>query len=439
MHSDGIQIVVYGRDFHSGLRHGEHRLRRIQVIQDHVFRHDLPVVKALAFDLVGLDDNELALQGCIGLGIFHIGLAAVHRDAQQLLILCDGGHRRIRHDKGGLFRILVKHSNIAVVHFPTVEHIARAVVCLDGDGLALNGGVLVCSAELHADLVQSLEHSLQGHFSSGHRKPEGLVLQLLLRQAVHTGHFPVAELLACGGRACRCNDLIALDSLSRGSAIDGVGALIHRDGEQLLVACRQHHILVRHGEGGFLAVHTAQGDIALPPHKLIARTGIGLHGDGLACVGLVIRHIHGCIGQGNRPRRNGRNVHSICFCVDGRTTRVNRHAALSIRVDVLAAGIDDAACHAARALVLDGDRDRALDRNIAPHDVVTIPLTRDRHRGGPFHRHIAGHGGAFFRSNFHLAVTADLNIAEDGNIGLGRDLDVLCICDRQFASYSCFT
>ena len=134
-----------------------------------------------------------------------------------------------------------------------------------------------------------------------------------------------------------------------------------------------------------------------------------------------------------------RNVHSIFVYVDGRSIRVNRRAVLGIRVDVLAAGIDDAACHAARALVLDGDRDRALDRNIAPHDVETIPLTRDRHLGGLFHRHIAGHGGAFFRSNFHLAVTADLNIAEDGNIGLGRDLDVLCIYDRQFASYSCFT
>ena len=134
-----------------------------------------------------------------------------------------------------------------------------------------------------------------------------------------------------------------------------------------------------------------------------------------------------------------RNVHSIFVYVDGLTTRVDRRAAHRIKVDVLAAGIDDAACHAARTLVLDGDSGRALDRNIAPHDVVTIPLTRDRHRGGPFHRHIAGHGGAFFRSNFHLAVTADLNIAEDGNIGLGRDLDVLCICDRQFASYSCFT
>ena len=134
-----------------------------------------------------------------------------------------------------------------------------------------------------------------------------------------------------------------------------------------------------------------------------------------------------------------RNVHSICFCVDGLTTRVDRRAVHRIRVDVLAAGIDDAACHAARAMVLDDDSGRARDRNIAPHDVVTIRLTRDCYRGGLFHRHIAGHGGAFFRSNFHLAVTADLNIAEDGNIGLGRDLDVLCICDRQFAAYSCFT
>ena len=134
-----------------------------------------------------------------------------------------------------------------------------------------------------------------------------------------------------------------------------------------------------------------------------------------------------------------RNVHSIFVYVDGLTTRVDRRAVLSIRVDVLAAGIDDAACHAARAIVLDDDSGRARDRNIAPHDVVTIPLTRDCYRGGPFHRHIAVHGGASSRSNFHLAVTADLNIAEDGNIGLGRDLDVLCICDRQFAAYSCFT
>ena len=115
------------------------------------------------------------------------------------------------------------------------------------------------------------------------------------------------------------------------------------------------------------------------------------------------------MGQGNRPRHNGRNVHSTCFCVDGRI-RVNTRAVLRIRVDVLSAGIVDASCHAARAIVPDGDRDRALDLNIVRHDVA-ITLTRDRHLGGLFHRHIVGHGVAFFTSNFHLAVTADLNSA----------------------------
>ena len=518
-----MQIVVFGRDFHSGLRHDELRLRCALIIQDHVSRHDLPVVKELAFDLVGLDDNRFTLQGCIGHIIFHISLAAVHRDAQQLLILCDGGHRLIRHDKGGLFLILFSHSNIAVVHFPAVEHIARAALCRDLNGLALNGGVLVCSAELHVDLVQSLEHSLQGHFPSGHRKLKGLVLQLLLRQAVHTGHFPVAELLACGGRVCRCDDLIALDSLSRGSAIDGVGAPIHRDGldclvlrfhdhialehlegglialgvceghtavlhypvvelatrdgvgrngdlsalyclrqrcnalfcrdgVQLIVACLQLHILVRHGECGSVVCCAANQlcirDAAdnLPPHELVALSGtvIGGHSDRLVCIGradVCAAHFAGAIRYSNRMCRYrcDAQIAGGKMVFDGVARRVMCSAAFFGVVFVACAGIDDAACHAARALVLDGDRDRALDRNIAPHDVETIPLTRDRHLGGLFHRHIAGHGGAFFRSNFHLAVTADLNIAEDGNIGLGRDLDVLCIYDRQFASYSCFT
>ena len=68
--------------------------------------------------------------------------------------------------------------------------------------------------------------------------------------------------------------------------------------------------------------------------------------------------------------------------------------------------------------------------------MVNIILTRDRYLGGPFHRHIVGHGLAFSRSNFYLAVTADLNSAEDGKTVWVRDLDVLCICDRQFAKYN---
>ena len=278
-----MQIVVYGRDLHSGLRHGEPRLRCVQIIQDHFSRYDLPVVKALAINRVGLNDNKFALQGCIGLGIFHIGLAAVHRDAQQLLILCDGGHRRIRHDKGGLFRILVKHSNIAVVHFPTVEHIARAALGRDGDGLALNGGFLVCSAELHADLVQSLEHSLQGHFPSGHRKLEGLVLQLLLRQAVHTGHFPVAELLACGGRVCRCNDGVALFGCRCGAAIDGKGAAFNGDAVEFLVLCLYLHVFTLHGKGRGRALGIGQLHVfSLVDHpavKHVARAVVSSNGD----------------------------------------------------------------------------------------------------------------------------------------------------------------
>ena len=347
----------------------------------------------------------------------------------------------------------------------------------------------------------------------GHLELDDRRLHLILRQ-LNARCRPARKLLARRCILCRCDDLIALDSLSRGSAIDGVGAPIHRDGldrlvlrfhdhialehlegghialgvceshaavlhypvvelatrdgvgrngdlralyclrqrcyalfcrdgVQLIVACLQLHILVRHGECGSVVCCAANQlcirDAAdnLPPHELIARSGtvIGGHSDRLACIGLVIRHIHGCMGQGNRPRHNGRNVHSICFCVDGRI-RVNRHAVLSIRVDVLAAGIDDAVCHAARALVLDGDRSMARDRNIARHNVVSITLTRDRHLGGLFHRHIAGHGVAFFTSNFHLAVTADLNSVEDGTIVLARNLDARCIRDRQFAKYN---
>ena len=240
------------------------------------------MVKALAFDLVGLDDNKFTLQGCIGHGIFHTSLAAVHRDAQQLLILCDGGHRRIRHDKGGLFRVLVFHSNIAVVHFPAVEHIARAALCRDLNSLALNGGVLVCSAELHADLVQSLEHSLQGHFPFGHRKLKGHVLQLLLRQAVHTGHFPVAELLACGGRVCRCNDGVAPFGCRCGAAIDGKGAAFNGNAVEFLVNGLHLHVRALHGNSRSHVLFVFQLRIALenlPAGKLIARTRIRSNGN----------------------------------------------------------------------------------------------------------------------------------------------------------------
>ena len=284
---------------------------------------------------------------------------------------------------------------------------------------------------------------LSGHgdVGLGHLERNGLARLVIFEVRVRALDLPAGELFAFGD----------IGSHGNFRARDAGGnvrlCIVGGDGEQLIVACLQLHILVRHGEGGSVVCCAADQlsirDAAdnLPPHELVALSGtvIGGHSDGLACIGLVIRHIHGCMGQGNSPRHNGRNVHSICFCVDGRTTRVDTRAVLSSRVDVLAAGIDDAACHAARAIVPDDDSGRARDRNIAPHDVVTIRLTRDCYRGGLFHRHIAGHGGAFFRSNFHLAVTADLNIAEDGNIGLGRDLDVLCICDRQFASYSCFT
>ena len=68
--------------------------------------------------------------------------------------------------------------------------------------------------------------------------------------------------------------------------------------------------------------------------------------------------------------------------------------------------------------------------------MVSITLTRDRHLGGLFHRHIAGHGVAFFTSNFHLAVTADLNSVEDGQTVFARGLDARCIRDRQFAKYN---
>ena len=395
-----------------------------------------------------------------------------------------------------------------------LQLLREAVVRGDRDDVACSGGGLIRLAVGHGNGMQGLVLCGKLYGVLGHHELDDRRLLLFLRQG-NARCRPARKLRARRCILCRCDDLIALDSLSCGSAIDGVGALIHRDGldclvlrfhghialehlegglsalevceghaavlhfpvvelaardgvgrngdlralyclrqrchalfcrdgVQLIVACLQLHILVRHGECGSVVCCAANQlcirDAAdnLPPHELIARSGtvIGGHSDRLACIGLVIRHIHGCMGQGNSPRHNGRNVHSICFCVDGRTTRVNRHAALSSRVDVLAAGIDDAVCHAARALVLDGDRDRARDRNIARHNVVSITLTRDRHLGGLFHRHIAGHGVAFFTSNFHLAVTADLNSVEDGKIVLARDLDVLCICDRQFAKYN---
>ena len=125
---------------------------------------------------------------------------------------------------------------------------------------------------------------------------------------------------------------------------------------------------------------------------------------------------------------------------DGVNRRVDTRAVLSNRVEVPAAGIVDAVCHAAHAIVQDGDRDIARDRNIAYHDGLAIFLTRDLHPIGSIHGHAAVHGGVSSRSNFHLAVTADLNIAADGNMVFARDLDILCIRDRQVAaSYSRLT
>ena len=125
--------------------------------------------------------------------------------------------------------------------------------------------------------MQSLEHSLQGHFPSGHRKLKGHVLQLLLRQAVHTGHFPVAELLACGGRVCRCNDGIAPFGCRCGAAIDGKGAAFNGNAQQLLILCDGGHRLIRHDKGGLFLILFSHSNIAVvhfPAVEHIARTMI---------------------------------------------------------------------------------------------------------------------------------------------------------------------
>ena len=287
---------------------------------------------------------------------------------------------------------------------------------------------------------------LSGHgdVGLGHLERNGLARLVIFEVRVRALDLPAGELFACRD----------IGSHSDFRARDAGGnvrlCIVGGDGEQLIVACPQLHILVRHGECGSVVCYAADQlcirDAAdnLPPHELIARSGTVIGGDGLVCIGragVCAAHLAGAIRYRNRTCRYrcDAQIAGVKMFFDGVGRRVMCSAAFFGVVFVACAGIDDAACHAARAIVPDDDSGRARDRNIAPHDVVTIRLTRDCYRGGLFHRHIAGHGGAFFRSNFHLAVTADLNNAEDGNIGLGRDLDVLCICDRQFAAYSCFT
>ena len=148
--------------------------------------------------------------------------------------------------------------------------------------------------------MQSLEHSLQGHFPSGHRKLKGHVLQLLLRQAVHTGHFPVAELLACRGRVCRCNDGIAPFGCRCGVAIDGKGAAFNGDAVEFLVNGLHLHVRALHGNSRSHVLFVFQLRIALenlPAGKLIARTFLRSNGNfrALFCRGdicLTIYHFN---------------------------------------------------------------------------------------------------------------------------------------------------
>ena len=145
--------------------------------------------------------------------------------------------------------------------------------------------------------MQSLEHSLQGHFPSGHRKLKGHVLQLLLCQAVHTGHFPVAELLACGGRVCRCNDGVALFGCRCGVAIDGKGAAFNGNAQQLLILCDGGHRLIRHDKGGLFLILFSHSNIAVvhfPAVEHIARTMIRSNGNfrALFCRGDICRTIY---------------------------------------------------------------------------------------------------------------------------------------------------
>ena len=202
------------------------------------------MVEDLAVKIFCLDGNFGALLRSGDLLTACIGLAVFQRDGLQCLISCSQHDHAVGHDKGGLFRILVSHSNIAVVHFPTVEHIARAALSRDLNSIADDSFFNIGSAVVHGDGMQIVVYGLQGHFPFGHRKLKGLALQLLLRQAVHTGHFPVAELLACRGRVCRCNDGVALFDFRCGVAIDGKGAAFNG---KFLVNGLHLHVRVLHG------------------------------------------------------------------------------------------------------------------------------------------------------------------------------------------------
>ena len=361
--------------------------------------------------------------------------------------LVNGLHLHVRalHGNSRSHVLFVFQLRIALENLPAGKLIARTMIRSNGNFRTLFCRGDICRTIYHFNCMELCILRVQGNIAFRHLEGDPVLVDPIAQ--INAGRFPFFKLPAVLVR-CPSSDCLPRKCLSSFRAIhlDDNSSTVGVDGVVLLVIRGQSHVLVRHGKGDPVLVDLiAQINagrcpvfkdvtffVRCPSFDRLPRTCLSsfrvIHLDDNSSIVGVDGVVH-----------FRRNVHSIFVYVDGLTTRVDRRAVLSIRVDVLAAGIDDAACHAARAIVLDDDSGRARDRNIAPHDVVTIPLTRDCYRGGPFHRHIAVHGGASSRSNFHLAVTADLNIAEDGNIGLGRDLDVLCICDRQFAAYSCFT
>ena len=474
VHCSGVQVIVHSLQLHRLIRHGEGS--GLAAVQRHIARLDIPATELQllreAFvrgDLDGVackklhvvsDRNRHAAAGDRKDG------SVLQSKALGFLVHCCQGDIALRHLKGNraVFLSILCQRVIAFIlqfrcAFPVVKQLAGEFV--GGNFHLITRENIICAVlgQAHHSAI-AIRH---GNSARGHvRRLDGdltlacngkgrLFLVRLGNFSVAAHNFPLVESLPCAVKVlafdlyyvtlcslCRRRSLIV--RFGRACA-SGHSAILYRKRMQRLAHCGQSDLGGRHLKGdaallllGFIQHNTG----ALPAVKAGTCGSIDRCSDLRALVGLVIRHIHGCIGQGNSLRHSGRNVHSICACDDGRNTRVDTRAVLSSRVDVLA-GTDDAVCHAAHAIVQDGDRDIARDRNIAYHDGLAIFLTRDLHPIGSIHGHAAVHGGVSSRSNFHLAVTADLNIADDGNMVFARDLDVRCIRDRQAVSYSRFT
>ena len=316
-------------------------------------------------------NDGVALFGCrCGAAIDGKG-AAFNGNAQQLLILCDGGHRLIRHDKGGLFLILFSHSNIAVVHFPAVEHIARTMIRSNGNFRALFCRGDICPTIYHFNCMELCVLRVQGNIAFRHLEGDPVLVDL--HAQINAGRVPFFKLQAVLVR-CPSFDGLPLKSLVCCYVIhlDDSSIIVGGDGVVLLVIRGQGHALVRHGKVGFFCF------------QLVSRQhAVRVSPVGKLCVFSV------CCGHGDLFARKG----SLQFC----PLPLQLDGCIFCSIDVVERFLADA--HIARrdstkarvnkrVIGFAGIVDRAFRANDrACNAAVTVVF--QNHRAGAFNFHIA--------------------------------------------------